>query len=284
MSSNQRVDVIQAQDAALPPRTSYSQMSLFNQCGLRYYFQYLGKWKEPTSAALACGSITHEVIEHLYRLAAHERTKERALELMREHGTRLLRQSEYQAYMNDNSVKRQIMEAVENLFDVEDPTQVEVQPEHLEMELNVEINGVHFFGKVDRLTVSGKNVVTDYKTGRSPGKFVDDRFAQPYLYALAFRTQFDMHIDEVELIYLNARERIARPNDVDVMERMGETLAVMRSEAVASLAESAWEAKVQRLCDYCPFSVVCPARQADAPQPGSDQSNATLLASGLLQR
>lgn len=279
-----RVEVVQAPEADLPTRTSYSQMALFNQCGLRYYFQYLGRWKEPTSAALACGSITHEIIEMVYRLPAPERTRDRALELMREHGMRLLRTPEYQAFENDNAVKAQIMDAVQNLFKVEDPQSVVVQPEHLEMELNVDINGVRFFGKVDRLTVDGTTTVTDYKTGRSPGKYVDDRLAQPYLYALAFREQFDMAIDDVELIYLNAKETVRRPTNTTVMESMGEKLATMRAGAQKCVEASAWDARVQRLCDYCPFERVCPARNFDAPQPGTPASDNQLAAQGLLQR
>ena len=181
-------------------------------------------------------------------------------------------------------MKTQIREAVENLFVVENPQEVIVNPDHLEMELNVDINGVNFFGKVDRFTQDGVNRVTDYKTGKSPGRFVDDKLSQPYLYSLAFKLQYDIDVDEVELIFLNAKEVIRRPVEESIMLSMGEKLAVMRADSERDIDASAWDAKVQRLCDYCAFQEACPARNALAPKPGSADSNAMLKAAGLNSR
>lgn len=279
-----RVEVEQAAKASLPKRVSYSQMSLYQQCPLKYFFSYIAHWREPPTAALAGGSITHEVVEYLYRLEPQDRTLETAMDLLREHGPRMLRSNEYKPFENDLKMKHSVKEAIENLFKVEDPKQVVVQPEHIEMELNVEINGVNFFGKVDRFTVDGINRVTDYKTGKSPGKFIDDKLAQPYLYALGFKTQHDIDVDEVELIFLNAQEVVRRPADSGLVLAQGEKLAQMRTDSEFDVANSSWEARVSRLCDYCAFQRVCPARTPDAPIPGSPQSDTQLAEAGLLHK
>ena len=259
-------------------------MSLYQQCPLKYFFSYIAHWREPPTAALAGGSITHEVVEYLYRLEPQDRTLETAMDLLREHGPRMLRSNEYKPFENDLKMKHSVKEAIENLFKVEDPKQVVVQPEHIEMELNVEINGVNFFGKVDRFTVDGINRVTDYKTGKSPGKFIDDKLAQPYLYALGFKTQHDIDVDEVELIFLNAQEVVRRPADSGLVLAQGEKLAQMRTDSEFDVANSSWEARVSRLCDYCAFQRVCPARTPDAPKPGSPQSDTQLAEAGLLHK
>ena len=279
-----RIDVTAPNAATLPKRVSYSQMSLYQQCGLKFFFNYLGGWKEPPSAALACGVITHEIIEQIYRLAPPERNVVNALEIMRELGPQLMQKPEYQVFANDNNVKHQIRDAVESLFEVETPHELNVLPEHLEMDLNVEINGVNFTGKVDRFTSNEVNRVTDYKTGRSPGKYVNDKLAQPYLYALAFKLQYDIEVDELELIYLNAKEVVRRDNDQAVMISMGDKLAVMSTDSQRDFAENAWDAKVQRLCDYCAFQEVCPARNPNAAKPGSTESDSALREMGLTQR
>ena len=279
-----RVDVEQPAKANLPKRVSYSQMSLYQQCGLKYFFSYIDGWREPPTSALAGGSITHEVVEYLYRLAPEERTLEAAMELLREHGPRMLKSTEYKPFETDNKMKHSVKEAIENLFKVEDPKQVVVQPEHIEMELSVEINGVNFFGKVDRFTVDGLNRVTDYKTGKSPGKFIDDKLAQPYLYALGFKTQYDIGVDEGELIFLNERKSVQRPADSGLVLAQGEKLAQMRTASESDIASTSWEARVSRLCDYCAFQQVCPARTPDAPIPGSAQSDAKLAEAGLLHK
>ena len=279
-----RVDVEQPAKASLPKRVSYSQMSLYQQCGLKYFFSYIDGWREPPTSALAGGSITHEIVEYLYRLAPEERTLDKAMELLREHGPRMLKTAEYKPFESDNKMKHSVKEAIENLFKVENPPEVVVQPEHLEMELNVEINGVNFFGKVDRFTVDGVNRVTDYKTGKSPGKFVDDKLAQPYLYALGFKTQYDIDVDEVELIFLNAEEVVRRPADSGLVISQGEKLAVMRSGSESDIQSSSWEARVSSLCDYCSFEPVCPARTPEAPVPGSTECDTKLSEAGLLHK
>lgn len=279
-----RVDVEQPAKASLPKRVSYSQMSLYQQCGLKYFFSYIDGWREPPTSALAGGSITHEVVEHLYRLAPDDRTLDAAMELLREHGARMLKSAEYKPFESDNKMKYSVKEAIENLFKVENPPEVVVQPEHLEMELSVEINGVSFFGKVDRFTADGVNRVTDYKTGKSPGKFVDDKLAQPYLYALGFKTQYDIDVDEVELIFLNAEEVVRRPADSGLVVSQGEKLAQMRTGSESDLESSSWEARVSRFCDWCAFSIVCPARTPEAPIPGSTECDTKLSDAGLLHK
>ena len=279
-----KVEVVQPANAKLPKRVSFSQMSLFQQCGLKYFFSYIDSWREPPTAALAGGSITHDVIERLYRLPNEERTLPKAMEILREHGPKFLQQTEYKKFAEDNQMKHSVKDAIEGLFKVEDPTALTVQPEHLEMELSVEINGVNFFGKVDRFTQDGVNRVTDYKTGKSPGKFVDGKLAQPYLYALGYKAQHDIDIDEVELIFLNAKEVVRRPADWGLVTKVGEELAVMRADSESSLQNSAWDAKVSKLCDYCAFQEVCAARNPDAPQPGSEAAAIKLTAAGLLHK
>ncbi len=279
-----KVEVEQPDGAKLPKRVSFSQMSLFQQCGLKYFFSYIDNWREPPTAALAAGSITHDVVERLYRLPNEERTMQKAIEILREYGPKFLAQPEYQKFAEDTKMKHSVREAVENLFAVEDPKSLVVQPEHLEMELNVDINGVNFFGKVDRFTQDGANRVTDYKTGKSPGKFVDGKLAQPYLYALGYKLQHEIQVDEVELIYLNAKEVIRRPADWGLITKVGEDLSTMRAESESSLNESVWDAKVSKLCDYCSFQEVCAARNPDAPKPGSIKSDEKLYSIGLLQK
>ena len=286
-------DVVQPENASLPPRVSYSQMSKYNQCGLRYYFSYVTAWREPQTQALVAGVIAHEVIEHLYRLPQEERTRETAMALIREHGPRMLKLPDYQPFANDSEMKLKVNQAVENLFEIELPHELVVQPEHLEMELDVEINGVNFFGKVDRFTQDGVVRVTDYKTGKASkgnplqkkqDRYLEAKFDQPYLYALAFKTLHDIEIEEVELIFLNAKFSEVRSVDSGNTQRLGEDLALMRAGSINDLAQSAWLAKWSPLCSYCPFQQACPLVTPDAPTPGTAESDAILRSNGLFQK
>ncbi|MCX6404222.1 MAG: PD-(D/E)XK nuclease family protein [Actinobacteria bacterium] len=76
MTKSLRVDVIQPEGASLPPRVSYSQLSKYNQCGLRYYFNYVASWTEPQTSSLVGGNIAHDVIERLYRLPSSASTSD----------------------------------------------------------------------------------------------------------------------------------------------------------------------------------------------------------------
>jgi putative RecB family exonuclease len=152
------------------------------------------------------------------------------------------------------------------------------------MELEVDIDGVKFFGKVDRFTVDGVKRVTDYKTGNHPGRYIDDKLKQPYLYALAFKIQHDIDVDQVELIFLNANQIENRPVDFAIAEEQGRSLVQMRGESELSLVASAWDARPGKLCGYCPFEAACPAVRADAPKPGTPESDNALINRGLTRR
>lgn len=281
-----RVDVIQKDAATIPPRVSYSQMSLYQQCGLKFFFSYVAGWQEPPTAALVGGNITHLVAEHLYKLSPAERTVEAALELLREHGPEFLRKPQNTVFSDDIKMKQSVREAVVNLFELEDPTQVTVQPEHLEMNLRVPINGVEFTGTVDRFTQDGVNRVSDYKTGKGPGRFLDQKLAQPFLYALAFKTQHDIDVHEVELIYLNAKEIHRLPVVPSDMEDAGQQLVEMSQGSKSDFGNSSWEAKTGPLCKWCAFKEVCPAVNVGTTSatPGSEESNQILATAGLLQK
>ena len=88
----------------------------------------------------------------------------------------------------------------------------------------------------------------------------------------------------MELIFLNAQEVVRRPADSGLVIAQGEKLAQMRAGSESDVASSSWEARVSRLCDYCAFQQVCPARTPDAPIPGSMQSDAKLAEAGLLHK
>lgn len=182
-------------------------------------------------------------------------------------------------------MKRKVVEALEGLFEVEEPHTLSVLPEHLEMELDVEVNGVPFFGKVDRLTVDGVNRVSDYKTGKaSRGDFLEAKFDQPFLYALAFKLQYDLDISEVELIFLNEKVAHKRPVDPTRTEAMGEKLASMRANSIRDFESAEWGYIPARLCDWCAFKPVCPAFDASAPTPGSSDCAQLLLEKGLTSK
>ena len=279
-----RVDVEHPEGGNLPKRVSYSQMSLYQQCGLKFFFSYIHNWQEPPTSALVGGNITHLVAEELYKLAPSERTLTNAMEILRVEGPKFLARPENVVFATDFSMKQNVREAVENLFEIETPHELVVLPEHLEMKLRVEINGVEFTGTVDRFTQDGVNRVSDYKTGRSPGRFLDGKLTQPYLYALAFKTQLEIDVDEVELIFLNSKESFRRPAKVELLENAGTQLAKMHESSKKDLSDAAWDAKVSKLCDYCAFQNVCPAKTVDAPKPGSSSSDAILAGAGLLRK
>ena len=109
---------------------------------------------------------------------------------------------------------------------------------------------------------------------------------QPYLYALAFQLQHDIAVDEVELLFLNAKEVHRRPIEEKYLQRAAAQLVQMREESQRDFAESAWDAKTSVLCGWCPFQQVCPAFTAgdDAVTPGSPECDQILQNTMLTRR
>ena len=134
----------------LPKSLSPSAAMAFKQCPQSYLFQYILGIKQPTTEALAKGSMCHTALEKLFDLPAKERTLEALQNLMRqawkearyrEPYSQLFRKSS-DTDERDVAAERkwgtEALNLLTNYVNVEDPKRV--QPEPLQREMWVKAN------------------------------------------------------------------------------------------------------------------------------------------------
>jgi putative RecB family exonuclease len=274
--------------SALPLSLSPSRAKDFAQCELRYFFVAVDRWRSPATEHTALGNIVHDALEALFRLPAADRTAEIATSLLdeawkaygvREEYAHLLREPSHWTTVRDRGHL-----AIEGLFHLEEPADVEVDPSELEAWTGADLYGAPIRGRIDRMTSGALWRVTDYKTGRQPAdRYVEDALAGLFSYAatLAASHPTKRMPDEVELLYLLGPTRIRRPVLRDYLLKHAKRLAETWDRISAAYGSGRWVARSGPLCPWCSFQPICPLFEQSAPVPGSTLAHAALTGLGL---
>lgn len=266
------------------PRTlSPSSAGTFRNCNRRWKFHYVDDLPDPPGEAALMGTFVHKILEHLLALPAYERTLGVARRLCTENWLPTALNPEFQTLKLDptqhTQFKQDLWNFIEGYFRMFDPTKVEV----IGLEQNVKsmVGEVPFAGVVDLLEKTDEGLrVTDYKTGKPPGKrFVDNALSQIWLYAAAV-TDDDTEIASVQLAYIGngftkQGKTLVREMDQVAMgaavERHGKTWDEIHTalDAYAEIdpddpnAPDPFKPLVGPLCGWCPYRANCPEGTAE---------------------
>ncbi len=287
VSGVERLVAVTPNGGGLPSFLSPTRAAEFRQCGLKFYFSAVERWRSPATEHTALGNVVHDVAEALYRLPAVERTRDTASELLTRLWSKWQAEPGHEQLLSAGSgaaIRARAEAALDGLFELEDPTVVLAEADGLEAWVSAPLYRAPVRGRVDRMTDDGIWRITDYKTGRVPApRYVEKALAGLFTYAAALAASHpERRIpDEVELLYLLAPARIRRPvlrpYLLDHARALGETWGQIEQ----SHARSRWSVGPGPLCDWCPFTPACPVRNRQAPQPGTAASQALLSAAGL---
>ena len=249
------------------PIYSHSRLSTFEQCPQRFKFQYLdGETPEFETIEAFLGSRVHETLEKLYAdlkfdkvmsveelLAFYDRQWEMEFNA-RVKVVRAGRTSE-----NYRGAGRKMLERYYKRFHpFNQGTTL-----GLELRLNFPLaDGVQFQGYVDRVTRTGDDryEIHDYKTSSStPSQAEAEKDRQLALYEIGLRQRWP-DAREVKLIwhYLLSETDLAvvkKPEGLEAARK--QTLKVVRDVEAAR----DFPPHESRLCDWCGFYSICPAKQ-----------------------
>ena len=245
---------------------SPSRGSDFKSCPLKYRYRVLDRLDERPSPAAVRGTVVHAVLEHLFDLPPDERTVERALAMVEPEWSDLLRdRPDCADLFPDEAALAEWLESARALvrcyFSLEDPTRFEPAERELRVEHAIEGAGVQLRGIIDRLDVraDGGLVVSDYKTGRSPGTgFEESAFFGLKFYALLLWRTRGVIPRQLRLIYLG--DGVVLPYEPDEAQLRGfERMVVALWSAIRTATDRGdWRPRKSRLCDWCDFQALCP--------------------------
>jgi putative RecB family exonuclease len=244
-----------------PGYLSPSSAGTFSQCARRWKFRYVDKLPDPPGVPALAGTFAHRVLELLMEHDPDARTVERARELAREVWPEISSDEDFETLEltedESKAFRWQSWLAIEGLWTLEDPTDVEVCA--TEQRLDTTVGTVPFRGIVDRLDSTQEGlVVSDYKSGRAPSpRFSADRLTQVILYAAAIEASRGVRPVRARLLYLAQKVVDVEVTDQRIDKAVNE-LETIWSDLNKALADEVFEPTTGPLCAWCPYAQLCP--------------------------
>ena len=249
-----------------PKHLSPTSTSMFRQCPQRWKFRYVDKLPDPPGEAALAGTFAHRVLEELLKLEAAERTQDRARSIAKTIWPEMTADRNFIALDLDEAgilnFKKVAWHAIAGLWDLEDPTTVEIVD--TEAEVSVEIGGVPFYGFIDRVENSPEGpVISDYKSGRAPSKrYREDRLEQVLLYAAALAELDGTLPARARLMYLGQRI-VETEVTAEGIEEVTQRLANTWEDLLKRSATGDFPPQPGPLCGWCAFVEHCPEGLAE---------------------
>ena len=253
---------------------SPSRAGDFMTCPLLYRFRTIDRLPEAPSPDAVRGTVVHKVLEDLFDLPAHERTPERAADLLEPawDALRTLEPGLADIFSGEDGVDegtwwRSCRTVLDRYFTLEDPTRLEPAERELYVEWLLE-SGLLLRGFVDRVDIApdGAIRVVDYKTGRAPGPaFEAKALFQMKFYALVLWRTRGVVPAVLQLVYLGSGEVLRySPDEHDLLATERKVQAVWEAIRRAT-DEQDWRPSPSSLCSWCSHQALCPAKGGTLP-------------------
>ncbi len=254
--------------APVPSGFSYSSLTTYEACPLRYAFSYVYRIPEPDRPAgpLTFGSTAHSAFEAFTR-ERRERIARGDPEPTREDLERHFAANWHPTAFGDRTTEeafgRRVGRLLDNFWDGELASVGEAIHEELGFELVLDPGdgsaAVRIHGSIDRIDrlPGGGIEVIDYKTGKiSSQKGVDENL-QLTIYALACRDALGLGTPErVTLYFTESATRLSTARtDAQLDAARDELLARVRP-----IRAGAFTANPGKACDWCDYRAMCPER------------------------
>lgn len=253
---------------ALPETLSPSKVSSFKDCALAFRYSAIDRLPEAPTVAATRGSLVHLALEHLFEREPADRTRanagadlQRAVEEFRSDPEfiELALDADAEAAFHAEAAR-----LVGNYFELEDPTTI--RPIGLELRLEAQVGGLRLRGIIDRLELNehGDLVVTDYKTGRTPGQSHQQaRMEGVHFYALLCEELFGVRPALVQLLYLGDRTAITTVPTEQATRALRRKVGALWQAVETACEREDFRPRPSALCSWCSFQAYCPAKGGD---------------------
>jgi putative RecB family exonuclease len=261
-----------------PASLSPSRVEAFTSCPLAFRFANIDKLPEPPSAHTTKGSLVHRALELLFTRPPAQRDAASAFAALDEAIAEYRVHPDFvDLHLEPEAAAEFLADArslVERYLAMEDPSTV--RDIGLELRLEAPTGSLLLRGIIDRLELDadGELVVTDYKTGRSPGvNREQQRMSGVHFYSFLCEEVLGKRPSRIRLMYLRSGEVIeAVPSAQSVRFITTRTNAVWQAVERA-IANDDFRPRTGPLCSFCAFQRWCPSYGGD-PARAKDEATA----------
>lgn len=238
------------------------KMTMFRQCPQKYKFQYIDKlasqFKTPRPY-LTMGTHVHSALRDFFLIQpVSARTLQVLHNLLRKHW-RTDRQG-FESVEEEKKWGEKALGLLEKFFNTQNIT---ITPFKVEESYEVQLNSdLSLMGKIDRLDENedGSLKIIDYKTGKQPGD--SDLFLKDDLQLIAYvcivTKKLNRLVNEASCLYLETNDMITLHPTPEVLE---DGLNRIQQVIDSIQMEREFAPNPNRLCSYCDYLSICPARE-----------------------
>ena len=257
------------------PALSPSRAADFKQCPLLYRLRQVDRIPEEGDPVAVRGNLVHLVLERLFDLPPAERTAVTAGKMLHPTWQAMCQEvpefAQALQHLGDDMDEGQwLLSAaalLDRYFEMEDPTRFTPAERELAVELELE-SGVPLRGFIDRVDVApdGRVRIVDYKTGKSPHPFFEDKVMfQLKFYALAYLLTRGVVPAQLKIIYLGDGETLTESFDEDELRRFQVRLVALWQAILRAAKTGDFRPSPSKLCGWCAHHALCPAQGGTPP-------------------
>jgi len=235
---------------------SYSRVSTFETCPLKFKFKYLFQISSPTPHAANFGSSVHNAVNRFHESVTAG--AQPTLELLNDCYEKTWIPAGYESKAHEQARKLKGREVMETFFANEQRNGF-IIPAFLEKPFNVKIGRIRFNGRIDRIDKlpDGSYEVIDFKTGSYKKGVNLKNDLQLSLYALACRDVFNINVSALSLYFLENAEKVSTTRAPEDLEKLKtELLEISESIKVSDFAPTPGHH-----CQWCEYRILCNAAQ-----------------------
>jgi RecB family exonuclease len=234
-------------------KLSYSSLTNFEQCPLKYKFQEIDRIKTIPTDALWYGSLIHDILEEVVKEYPRLSIEYALARLQREWDNKrfgdlednFAKFKEAQRTLGD-FFKDHFSHATENLVSVEKYFKIPYKEKH------------NVVGKIDRINKNreGQIIITDYKTSkRIPTQRDLDFDLQLSFYFWAGQHLYPENKGIILILhFLKFNKVLKTARDEKHVDRLHQRIDTF----VENVENSDFQPRKNRLCDWCEYQHICP--------------------------